>query len=152
MKRSFPTGIEYWQSGIDKMLSGTIDFIEEFIEGARPRVAAGVHTIVEDSTSLFTHPSRITITRIEPDMAGYDPKDYSLEIVPPKPEDRATAPSGGNDRISFRYGAPITIKWTAPLNHSKYDWVGLYRVAELDSRSVTRISSSGRWVARGPAP
>jgi phosphatidylethanolamine N-methyltransferase len=50
----------------------------------------------------------------------------------------------------FEYGAPIKVKWTAPVNHSKSDWVGLYMVADNASRGVTRISSAGRWVATVP--
>jgi phosphatidylethanolamine N-methyltransferase len=50
----------------------------------------------------------------------------------------------------FEYGAPIRVKWTAPLNHSKKDWVGLYMVADNASREVTRLASMGRWVATNP--
>ena len=42
------------------------------------------------------------------------------------------------------------MRWTAPVNHSKGDWVGLYMVADNASREVTRISSAGRWVATVP--
>jgi phosphatidylethanolamine N-methyltransferase len=47
----------------------------------------------------------------------------------------------------FEYGAPIKVRWTAPLNHSKKDWVGLYMVTDNTSREVTKISSQGRWIA-----
>lgn len=50
----------------------------------------------------------------------------------------------------FEYGAPIKVNWTAPLGHSKSDWVGLYMVADNASREVTRVSSAGRWVATVP--
>jgi phosphatidylethanolamine N-methyltransferase len=50
----------------------------------------------------------------------------------------------------FEYGAPIKVKWTAPVHHSKGDWVGLYKVADNASREVTRVSSAGRWVATVP--
>jgi phosphatidylethanolamine N-methyltransferase len=52
--------------------------------------------------------------------------------------------------LVFEYGAPIKVKWTAPVNHSKSDWVGLYMVADNPSREVTRVSSAGRWVATVP--
>ena len=51
---------------------------------------------------------------------------------------------------AVEYGAPVKVKWTAPINHSKGDWVGLYMVADNASREVTRISSGGRWVATVP--
>ncbi|KAK5003254.1 phosphatidylethanolamine N-methyltransferase [Cryomyces antarcticus] len=47
----------------------------------------------------------------------------------------------------FEYGAPVKVRWTAPLNHSKKDWIGLYMVADNASRDATRVSSQGRWVA-----
>ena len=46
----------------------------------------------------------------------------------------------------FEYGAPIRVKWTAPANHSKKDWVGLYMVTDNRSREVTEVPSLGRWV------
>ncbi len=36
---------------------------------------------------------------------------------------------------------------TAPLNHSKHDWIGLYMVADNASRELTRVGSQGRWVS-----
>jgi phosphatidylethanolamine N-methyltransferase len=48
--------------------------------------------------------------------------------------------------LIFEYGAPIKVKWTAPVNHSKSDWIGLYKVAENADRDVTRVSSAGRWI------
>lgn len=47
----------------------------------------------------------------------------------------------------LEYGAPIKVRWRAPLNHSKKDWIGLYMVADNASREVTRIGSNGRWIA-----
>jgi phosphatidylethanolamine N-methyltransferase len=137
LKRSLPPTVQHWQGSVDRMFGGTVTFVDDFIETARPRIAAGVRTIVKDTSSLFTHPSRITITRLEPDMAGYDSKDYSLEVL-------GNAPKDGP--MTFRYGEPIRVKWTAPLNHSKWDWIGLYRVTDNDSREVTKVSSVGRWV------
>ena len=49
--------------------------------------------------------------------------------------------------LIFEYGTPIKVTWTAPLNHSKKDWVGLYMVADNASRDATRIGSAGRWIA-----
>ena len=136
LKRSLPPALRQWQGSMDKMFGETVDFVEEFVDAARPKIAAGVSILVKDSTSLFKQPARISITRLEPDLAGYDPKDYSLEVV--------TSANGTPN--SFHYGSSIRVKWTAPLNHSKRDWVGLYRAADNASREATRVSSAGRWV------
>lgn len=161
LKRSLPPPLQKWQGSVDKMFAETIDFVEEFVDVARPKIAAGVNTIVKDSTALFKHPTRISITRLAPDIAGYDPKDYSLDIEGPSsaplPPRKATGndhmtnatsqPQAESNTLSFEYGAPIKVKWTAPLIHSKKDWVGLYKVADNVSREVTRVSSNGRWLA-----
>ena len=163
LKRSLPPPLRQWQGSVDRMLTETVDFVEEFIDAARPRLAAGVITFVRDSTALFKHPTRISITRLEPDLAGYDLKDYSVEISGTNSSVPSTRQSIGplvdsiaqlsaDDNFEFKplkfeYGAPIRVRWTAPLNHSKKDWVGLYRVADNASREATRVASQGRWVA-----
>lgn len=140
-----------------------MEFIEDLLEHARPKLAAGVETIVKDTTALFKSPTRISITRVPQDLAGLDPKQYKLEI-----EGTRSAPiveiqkHGGREgelartpatrtsefkTFTFEYGAPIRVRWQAPINHSKKDWIGLYMVTDNQSRQATRISSNGRWVA-----
>ncbi|KAK8250179.1 phosphatidylethanolamine N-methyltransferase [Phyllosticta capitalensis] len=167
LKRSLPSPIRHWQGNVDRVLGDTADFVEEFIEAARPKLAAGVETFVKDTTALFkSYPARISITRVAPDLAGLDPKDYSIKVegtpssILAEQERRtgregesARAParrSGSFKTLIFEYGAPIKVKWTAPLNHSKKDWIGLYMVSDNASRDVTRVSSQGRWIATTP--
>lgn len=164
MKRSLPSPIKKWQGSVDKVLDDTLDTIEDFIDAAGPKLAAGFNSFVKDSSTLFRQfPTRVVITRLAPEIAGYDPKDYSLEIdtsVPGVTSGEA-APSGREGeigqhplkrtdsfkRIAVEYGAPIKVKWSAPLNHSKHDWIGLYRVGDNASREITKIGSQGRWVS-----
>lgn len=161
LKRSLPPNLFHWQGSVDKMLEGTIDSFEDFIDAARPKIAAGVGLFVKDSTALLKHPTRISITRVAPDLAEYDPKEYSLEVQSTPSKFSATYIGGKQNQatseqrssfntVSFEYGAPIKVRWTAPLNHSKKDWVGLYMVADHASRDSTRVSSQGRWVATNP--
>ena len=161
LRRSLPPPLRQWQSSMDKMLSETVDFVEEFVDAALPKFNAGVNHFVRDSTALFKHPARISITRLEPDLAGYDPKDYTLEIVG-TPSLSNSAKSSSKEvatshmlaetvsdfkALSFEFGAPIKVRWTAPLEHGKKDWIGLYMVADNASRDITRVGSQGRWVA-----
>ena len=136
LRRTLPPRFQQWPGSVDKILEDTFDFVEDFIGTAKPRLANGVQILVRDSTALLEQPSRIVITRLEPDLAGYDPKDYSLEVVG----------SSLEKPVQFAYGEPIRVKWTAPLNHTKRDWVGVYMVAHNSSRDTTRVSSAGRWV------
>ena len=158
LKRSLPPHLFQWQGSVDRMLEGKIDSFEEFIEAARPKIAAGVSHFVKDSTALLKHPTRISITKVAPGLADFDPKEYSLEVLgTPSTYSAATVNGKGNQTrqeqrssfktLTFEYGAPIKVRWTAPLNHSKKDWVGLYKVTDHASREVTRVSSQGRWVA-----
>ena len=163
LKRSLPPPLQKWHGSVDKMVAETLDFVEEFVDLARPKIAAGVNLIVKDSTGLFKQPTRLSITRLAPDLAGYDPRDYSVEIegTPSTAAHKTSNPGSAMGHAShaksaleakfksltFEYGTPIKVRWTAPLNHSKKDWVGLYRVADNASREVTRVASQGRWVA-----
>ena len=163
IRRSLPPPFKKFQGSVDKVLGETSHFVEEFLDAARPKLAAGVSTIVRDTTALFSqYPARITVTRLAPDLAGFNPRDYSIEIegtassaqadsVHDAGKEGLTArlPKPRTDNYSpliLEYGAPIKVKWTAPVNHSKSDWIGLYKVAENADRDVTRVSSAGRWV------
>lgn len=158
IRSSLPPPLKKWQGSVDKVLGETSNFVEDFLEAARPKFAAGVSTIMRDTTALFSqYPARLTLTRLAPDLAGFDPRDYSIAI-----EGTASSALSQNDSstdkertdqfkpLMFEYGAPIKVKWTAPVNHSSKDWVGLYMVADNASRDVTRLSSAGRWVATVP--
>ncbi|RDW80559.1 phosphatidylethanolamine N-methyltransferase [Coleophoma crateriformis] len=164
---AMPPPLKKWQGSVDKVLGETRNFVEEFLDGARPKLAAGVSTIVRDTTALFSqYPARITVTRLAPDLAGFNPEDYSLAVEGTlssalSRSERATISEGQTARLPihrrpdyaplmFEYGAPIKVKWTAPVNHSKKDWVGLYMVADSASRDITRVTSAGRWVATVP--
>jgi phosphatidylethanolamine N-methyltransferase len=167
IRKSLPPPLKKWQGNVDKVLGETTHFVEDFLDAARPILAAGVSTVVRDTTALFKqYPARITLTRLSPDLAGFDPRDYSISIegIPSSAlaaSERAIVKEGQTARfpqertdkfkpLVFEYGAPIKVKWTAPVNHSNSDWVGLYMVADNGSREVTRVSSAGRWVATVP--
>lgn len=162
IRNSLPPPITEWQDRLDKVWDGTSSIVEDFIDAARPKLASGVSTFVKETTALFSHPTRLTITRLAPDLAGYNAKDYSLTVIGTPStaanQDKFTAKEGQKGRVpsppynadhhtlSFEYGAPLRVKWTAPANHSKKDWVGLYMVIDNPSRDVTSLSSAGRWI------
>ncbi|KAJ5894078.1 Phosphatidylethanolamine N-methyltransferase [Penicillium taxi] len=166
LKRSLPPSLKQLHGSVDKIFDDSFEFIEEIIENARPKLAAGVNTFVKDTTALFqNYPARVTISRIDAELAGFDLSDYSFSVegdgVKFQQEEEceqfmgreganARMPldrRGGLKNLTFEYGSPIKVKWTAPLNHSKKDWIGLYRVMDNTSRDVTHVSSQGRWIA-----
>ena len=159
-----PSPLQKWQGTVARRFDGSLDFVEDFIDAAGPKLASGLSHFVQDSRTLFKQfPARISITRVAPDTEGFDPKDYSIEIDVTCPGvsfgDVVHSGREGEDgqmpqkrkdsfrRLAIAYGAPIKVKWTAPLNHSPKDWVGLYMVGDNASREITKVSSQGRWTA-----
>ncbi|KAI2617034.1 phosphatidylethanolamine N-methyltransferase [Hypomontagnella submonticulosa] len=163
IKRSLPPPVVEWQSSVEKVMDETSHFVEDFLDTARPKLAAGVSTIVRDTTALFNkYPARLTLTKLSPDLAGFDPKHYSLTVEGESSgfsalTERASGKEGTAGRFPnelktmiFEYGAPIKVKWRAPANHGRKDWIGLYMVADNRSRDVTELSSLGRWIPTIP--
>ena len=158
LKRSLPPHIVQLQGNVYRIMEETIDSIEDFFDAARPKLAAGVSHVFKDTTAFFKQPTRIMVKRLDPSIAGFDPQDYSLKIEGTpinspgswnQGKETRTRPEARTDfqTIRFEYGAPLKVRWTAPLNHGRLDWIGLYMVADNASREVTRVSSQGRWVA-----
>jgi phosphatidylethanolamine N-methyltransferase len=157
IKRSLPPPVKEWQMSVDKVLDETKNFVDDFVEVARSKLAAGSSTFVKDTSALFNkYPARLTLSRIAPDLAGYDPKHYNLALEGTPlvgADERASGKESASARVPkavktmvFEYGAPIRVKWTAPTNHSKKDWVGLYMVTDNRSRDATEVPTLGRWV------
>ncbi|RMJ08940.1 Phosphatidylethanolamine N-methyltransferase [Fusarium euwallaceae] len=158
IKRSLPPPVKGWQESVDKVLDDTTQFVEDFLDTARPKFAAGVKTIVRDTSALFNMaPARLTITRIAPDLQGHDPKLYSLSVqgtpsIGASIDEKFTGKESLTGRfpkqvktMSYEYGAPLRVKWRAPAGHSKKDWIGLYMVTDNRSRETTEVPSLGRW-------
>lgn len=153
IKRSLPPPIQEFQQRVDKAVDQTRQFVDDFVDAARPKLAAGVSTIVRDTTTLFNkYPARLTITRLAPDLAGLNPKHYSLKFeafeAMPKSSTKHLSPTFPQvaKTTTIPYGAPIKLRWTAPANHGKKDWIGIYSVTDNRYREKTEISSMGRWV------
>lgn len=79
--------------------------------------------------SVFLFLSRVA------DVSSLDPSQYKLSPLP----------SANGSCSRFHIGEPISIEWQAPRNHSRKDWIGIYRLGACKSQLVTRISSVGKW-------
>ena len=160
IKRSLPPPVKGWTESVDKVLDDTTQFVEDFIDNARPKFADGVKTIVRDTSALFNMaPARLTITRINPELKDLDARQYSLTVegklsVLSTLRERATGKESLHGRFekevktrAYEYGTPLRVKWQAPAKHGKKDWIGLYMVTDNRSREMTEVSSLGRWSA-----
>ena len=158
IKRSMPGPVKGWQESVDRVLDDTTQFVQDFIDSAHPKFASGVKTIVRDTTALFNiAPARLTLTKLSPDLAGLDPKQYTLQVqgtplIHASIHDRATGKESFSGRFPkhvrtmvYEYGAPLRVKWRAPAIHSQKDWIGLYMVTDNRSRETTEVPSLGRW-------
>ncbi|GAA6062939.1 hypothetical protein JCM10212_005952 [Sporobolomyces blumeae] len=132
------------QGTVEKVLEETADAVEEFLSKSAPTVKG----YVQDTKILLQQSGeRFVISRVATDLASYDQTHYSLAIrdstfTPAVPHaSTSSAPS-----LRFHLGEPITLDWTAPSNHSRKDWVGIYRLGANKSKLVTRVSSQGKWV------
>ncbi len=157
LRRSLPPPLREWQERMDRGLSEGFDIIEDLLEAAKDKFAAGYHHIARDTKHLLQdYPARITITRVDPDVVGLDMKEYAIEFEPDGNSIDAKDYTQSKDHdpkedpqqpVVLDYGVPIMVKWTAPFDHSKRDWIGLYRASDSSSREITRVSSAGRWIA-----
>jgi phosphatidylethanolamine N-methyltransferase len=84
-------------------------------------------------------------SRLTTDNLNVDRTQYKISLIPlvsSLSSSRASTP------VPLRYplGTPIHITWTAPSTHSSKDWIGIYRVIDLDDRDVTKLASRGKWL------
>lgn len=60
-----------------------------------------------------------------------------------------TLPSSASQAVTparYHLGQPIRVSWNAPDNHSRKDWIGIYRLGSCQSDEITKVSSVGKWV------
>ena len=155
-KKTLPPPVKTIPENVDKVFDDTGRFVEDFLDSARPKFAAGVKSIVRDTSALFNlAPARLTLTRLAPGVQP-DQSMYSIAVdgtpISSAMKERATGKESLTARFPkdvrttvYEYGAPIKVTWTAPVSHGKKDWIGLYMVTDNRSRDATEVSSLGRW-------
>jgi phosphatidylethanolamine N-methyltransferase len=166
IRRSLPPSVRAWQTSVDEILVDAGDWLENVIMQARSKISSDYVKVVNDSKQLF-NPAKLQLTREAKDLDGFDRSQYGLTVegTPNSGHawlDRRSGREGEDARhppvrtnsnfrpLIFEYGTPIRVRWTAPKNHGKKDWVGLYMISDTIDREVTRVSSRGRWVATTP--
>ncbi|GAA6018038.1 hypothetical protein JCM11491_000043 [Sporobolomyces phaffii] len=134
------------QGTVEKVLDETKDALEEFLGKTGPAVKG----YVEDTKLLLQQSGeRFVISRVATDLDSYDQTRYSLSLRPSSLPHPAVPHASTSSAPSLRYhlGESITLDWTAPTNHSRKDWVGIYRLDAVNkNRLVTKVSSQGKWV------
>ena len=121
------------RGSIERVEERVTEAVEEFLDNARP-----VFTEMVNDTRVLLQQSRerMIITRVASDISAFDTSRYSLKI----------AGASSSPCLRFKVGQPIRVQWTAPSNHSRKDWIGLYRLGSCRSNLITRIASMGNWM------
>ncbi|RKF66042.1 Phosphatidylethanolamine N-methyltransferase [Golovinomyces cichoracearum] len=162
LRKSLPPSLIKIQGGVDKVFEETSNFVEDIMDATKPKFSVGIPTIIRNVLSLLNNLLvRLTLTRVNHNLVDHDPRNYSIEIEGVILNARSDERSSGKEFITaqtpqsrsghykplmLEYGAPITVQWKAPIYCSKKDWIGLYMVADNESREVTCVSSAGRWM------
>lgn len=136
-KKSIPEFRRYVdevRDSLEKVEVKVAETVEELIETARPRLFG----FAKDTKNLIQQSrERMTITHIEKDISAYDTSRYSITVA---------SSSSSSPVPRFQVGQPIRVSWTAPANHSRKDWIGIYRTGSCKDTLITKISSMGKWV------
>lgn len=122
------------RDSIEKVEAKVTGVIEDLIEQARPRWSE-----FTDDTKNLIEKSRehMTFTRVAKDMSAFDRTRYSITVA---------SSSSSSAVPRYHVGQDISVNWTAPSNHSRKDWIGIYRVGASKSKLITKVSSKGKWV------
>lgn len=94
---------------------------------ARPKLQ---EVLSETKSMLETSRSRLIHPLVANDIDTLDLDRYSITIETDKP---------------YKLGDAISVRWTAPENHSARDWIGVYKITANKDRHITNISSRGLW-------
>lgn len=89
---------------------------------------------------------RFVISRVAADLDKFDRTRYSLSLRPSTYRPTVPRASTSSAPPQFHLGEAITVDWTAPENHSRRDWIGIYRLDANKSKLVTKVSSQGKWL------
>ncbi|GAA5846665.1 hypothetical protein JCM9279_003401 [Rhodotorula babjevae] len=133
------------QGTVEKVFEETADAVEEFLSKSAPAVKG----YVQDTKILLQQSGeRFVISRVAAasDLASYDATQYSLTLRPSAFPPLVPHPSTSNaPALRYHLGEPVHVQWTAPANHSRQDWIGVYRREANKSELVTKVSSQGKW-------
>ena len=116
--------------------------VDSFLAQQRP----SVERLVGNTEALLIEQSdRLLHKRTGDEVRALDRTKYSV----------APVASAHTHAARFHVGEAVSVRWTAPRNHSRRDWIGMYLVAAFDEAPsgrdaagllVTRVSSRGKWV------
>ncbi|KAN0065669.1 phosphatidylethanolamine N-methyltransferase [Thecaphora frezii] len=131
-------GFKNMQGTFEKVHRDATYAFEDFFNKNKPKLEG----VLEDTKMLLQQSrDRLLIVRVN-DNLQVDRSKYWLGV----------APSSTTGQLRFHLGEPICVNWTAPVTHSRRDWIGIYLVSRFgearggEMELVTKISSQGKWL------
>ncbi|CAG8455816.1 2660_t:CDS:10 [Acaulospora morrowiae] len=125
---------------VEKVVEETAEVVGEFVGAAKPKV----QNLFQNSRDKFM------ISRLSEVNDNFDRRQYSISLILPDEGSNDTSNSNGHNTnsktIAFQLGEPISLSWMAPKNHSRLDWIGIYKVTANSSKVITSVSSGGRFL------
>ncbi|KAK9685452.1 phosphatidylethanolamine N-methyltransferase, variant 2, partial [Basidiobolus ranarum] len=127
--------VERVTESFEKVAEKVVEETAGIVDKAKPKL----QEIISETRSLITQSqAKIAEVRLTSEQAlqRKDSLQYSLEIQS----------SSISKELNFSLGEPIKLTWTAPVDHSKEDWIGIYKVGANASDNITSVSSKGRYL------
>lgn len=116
--------------------------VDQFLSQKKPSVGK----LVNNTEALvIQHTDRLLSKRTGNEVRTLDRTKYGVALVD----------SPNTQAPRYHLGESISVRWTAPRNHSRRDWIGMYLVSAFDKEPsgrddmgllVTRVSSRGKWI------
>ncbi|KAH3685317.1 hypothetical protein WICPIJ_003714 [Wickerhamomyces pijperi] len=108
--------------------------LDTFNSGATSFISGNLKKIRSQSESHYSSTALKQLSR--PHFAA-NSTEYQLQV----------ANLSQDDKYFLGQSTPLIVSWEAPKTHNVQDWIGLYKVVNTgESRSVTKISSMGKWL------
>ncbi|ORY81378.1 phospholipid methyltransferase-domain-containing protein [Protomyces lactucae-debilis] len=134
--------VEQVEGTFDHLFDRAVQSIQDFFTHTRPQLDKAIQ---ESKVRVHRYSNSITITKIADNLNNLDLSQFKLELVPSAAA--VAHPEASSLTNVYQLGEPIRVRWQAPLNHARRDWIGVYRVTDNLSKDVTRVASQGHWSA-----
>ncbi|ORY07709.1 hypothetical protein K493DRAFT_201788 [Basidiobolus meristosporus CBS 931.73] len=127
--------VERVTESFEKVAEKVVEETAGIVDKAKPKL----QEIISETRSLITQSQvKIVEARLTSEKAleRKESLKYSLAIQP----------SLVSEDLTFSLGEPIKLSWSAPSDHGKEDWIGVYKIGANASDNITSIPSKGRYL------
>ncbi|ORY01758.1 hypothetical protein K493DRAFT_334828 [Basidiobolus meristosporus CBS 931.73] len=124
--------VERVTESFEKVAERVVEETTGIVDKAKPKL----QEIISETKSIITQSHAIIAEVGLISEQSLDSLQYSLDIQH----------SCLTSSLAFPLGEPIRVVWNAPSEHSKEDWVGIYKLGANASSKITSVPSKGRYL------